>query len=137
LNPDIPDIGISIPAELIRDCLAVDYRDRPSFDYIFERLQAIEFKLILGVSSVKITKYVAAVEYCEWLGSIHNLDDPSKAPAFVNGSLFDERIERLIKFLQALEKSIDALNQNPVGRKKFPRQQMQKKNGIVYGQGTL
>jgi serine/threonine protein kinase len=97
--PDIPDTVVQVTAELIRDCLALDYRDRPSFDDILERLKEMEFQLIAGVHSVRITEFVAAVEYWECLISIDNPDETSKATAFVNAGLFDERIHHLIQFI--------------------------------------
>jgi hypothetical protein len=97
-NPDIPDTVIHVAAELMRDCLAVDYHDRPLFDDILEQLKAIEFKLITGVNPVEITEFVAAVEYWECFVSIHNPDELSKTTAFVNAGIFDERIQHLIKF---------------------------------------
>jgi serine/threonine protein kinase len=95
-RPGIPETVIPVTAELIRDCLAVDYRVRPLFDDILERLKEIEFKLIDGVNSVKITEFVAVVEYWECMGSVLGQDETSKAPAFGNRGLFDERIQRLI-----------------------------------------
>jgi hypothetical protein len=59
---DIPQTVIPVTAELIRDCLALDYRDRPSFTEILQRLIRIDFKLISGVNSVKIDEFVAAIE---------------------------------------------------------------------------
>jgi serine/threonine protein kinase len=94
----IPDTVIPVTARLIRDCLAVGYRDRPSFTEILQRLEMRDFKLIPGVNSAEITEFVAAVEYWEYLGSIHDPDETSKATSFVNAGLFDERIHRLIKF---------------------------------------
>jgi hypothetical protein len=49
---------------------------------------------------VEINEFVAAVDYWESLGSIHDPDETSKATAFVNAGLFDERIPRLIKFFR-------------------------------------
>jgi serine/threonine protein kinase len=97
-RPDIPDTVVPVTKKLIRDCLALDYRDRPSFTEILQRLEAIDFKLMAGVNSVEITELVEAVEYWECLGSIDDPDETSKATAFVNVGLFDERIQRLIKF---------------------------------------
>jgi serine/threonine protein kinase len=59
---DIPDNVIPVTAELIRDCVALDYRDRPSFTEILQRLEVIDFKLIAGVNSVKIASFVTAIE---------------------------------------------------------------------------
>jgi serine/threonine protein kinase len=62
-RPDIPDTVIPVTAKLIRRCLTVDYRDRPSFTEILQRLTRIDFELIAGVNSVKIDEFVAAIEY--------------------------------------------------------------------------
>jgi serine/threonine protein kinase len=59
---NIPDIVSAVAEKLIRDCLVMDYRDRPSFDDILERVSKIEFKLMADVNSVKITEVVAGVE---------------------------------------------------------------------------
>jgi TPR repeat protein len=60
--PNIPDTVIPVTAELIRDCLALNYCDRPSFTEILQRLEMIDFKLMVGVNSVKITSFVTAIE---------------------------------------------------------------------------
>jgi serine/threonine protein kinase len=60
--PDIPNTVIPMTEELIRDCLALDYRHRPSFTDVLQRLEAIEFKLIADVESVKIESFVTAIE---------------------------------------------------------------------------
>jgi serine/threonine-protein kinase len=61
-RPNIPDTIIPVTADLIRDCLALDYRQRPSFTEILQRLELIDFKLIAGVNSVKIESFVIAIE---------------------------------------------------------------------------
>jgi serine/threonine protein kinase len=61
-RPDIPDTVIPVTADLIRDCLALDYRNRPSFTEILQRLELIDFKLIACVNSVKIESFVTAIE---------------------------------------------------------------------------
>jgi hypothetical protein len=58
----IPDTVISVTEELIRDCVAVGYRDRPSFFDNLGRHKTIEFKLITDVHSVKTGGFVAATE---------------------------------------------------------------------------
>jgi TPR repeat protein len=60
--PEISDNVLPATAKLIRDCLAFDYRDRPSFIDILHRLKWIEFKLIAGVNSTKITEFVKTIE---------------------------------------------------------------------------
>jgi serine/threonine protein kinase len=61
-RPSIPD-GISPDVRtLLNDCWAHDPADRLSFDEIFERLEAIDFKLTSDVNSAKIRKFVAGVE---------------------------------------------------------------------------
>jgi serine/threonine protein kinase len=61
-RPPIPDEDISEAAKLIRDCLSINYRLRPSFIEILHRLKAIKFKLIAGVNSEKIAKFVETIE---------------------------------------------------------------------------
>jgi serine/threonine protein kinase len=60
--PDIPDDVNSEAADLIRDCLAVEYRARPSFMSILHRLKTIEFELMAGVNSAKISEFVSTIE---------------------------------------------------------------------------
>jgi serine/threonine protein kinase len=64
-SPGIPYTVIPVTAELIQDCLAADYRNRPSFHDILERLEVIDFKLIAGVNSMKIAAFVAAFDEYE------------------------------------------------------------------------
>jgi serine/threonine protein kinase len=61
-QPDIPDSVIPAAANLIRDCLAVDYRMRPSFIRILRRLKKIQFKLMAGVNSEEIAAFVEKIE---------------------------------------------------------------------------
>jgi serine/threonine protein kinase len=100
---DIPNTVIPITKALIRDCLAMDYRNRPSFDDILERLKEIEFQLIAGVRSVRITEFVKAVEFWEYVYLILGPDETSKGTAFVNAGLFDERIQPLIPSFARIE----------------------------------
>jgi serine/threonine protein kinase len=95
---DIPDNVIPVTAELIRDCLVLDYRDRPSFDDILERLKMIEFKLMADVNSRKITEFVAAVESWECLSSIRGQDATSQATTLADGDVFDELLRCAIQF---------------------------------------
>jgi serine/threonine protein kinase len=62
LRLDIPDTVFPATEELIRDCLALDYRNRPSFTGIVEQFEAMEFKLMEGVKSVKNAAFVAEIE---------------------------------------------------------------------------
>jgi serine/threonine protein kinase len=64
-RPCIPDDTIPEAADLIRDCLAINYRDRPSFIDIVHRLKAVGFKLMPGVNSEKINKFVNKIEATE------------------------------------------------------------------------
>jgi TPR repeat protein len=61
-KPDIPENVIDGAAELIRDCLAVDHRDRPSFIDILHRLKEIQFQLMPGVNSTKVAAFVESIE---------------------------------------------------------------------------
>jgi hypothetical protein len=61
-QPDIPDDINSAAAALIRDCLAVDYRVRPSFINILRRLKKMQFKLMRGVNSAKIAAFVNTID---------------------------------------------------------------------------
>jgi serine/threonine protein kinase len=61
-RPDIPRNVMPATANLIQDCLAIDYRARPSFIDILHRLKAIGFKLMPGVKSEKISDFVNAIE---------------------------------------------------------------------------
>jgi hypothetical protein len=60
--PDIPNTVIPVTDELIRAWLALEYRHRPSFIHFLQRLQAMEFKLMGDVNSVKIALFVTAIE---------------------------------------------------------------------------
>jgi serine/threonine protein kinase len=64
-RPSIPHDTIPEAAQLIRDCLAINYRDRPSFIDILHRLKAVGFKLVPGVNSAKITTFVNTIEEIE------------------------------------------------------------------------
>jgi TPR repeat protein len=64
-KPDIPESVIPEAAELIRDCLAFKYEDRPSFTDILKRLKEIRFKLMTAVNSAKITAFVDSIEKWE------------------------------------------------------------------------
>jgi hypothetical protein len=61
-RPVIPDTVISMMAELIRDCLTLDYRKQPSLIEILQRLEAIDLPLIAGVNSVRIESFVTSIE---------------------------------------------------------------------------
>jgi sterile alpha motif and leucine zipper-containing kinase AZK len=64
-RPDIP-IGVdSSVADLIADCWAEDWHCRPYFKKIVKRLKGMEFKVMPGVQSSKIAKFVAEVEAAE------------------------------------------------------------------------
>jgi hypothetical protein len=63
--PNIPNIVIPVSDELIRDCLALDHRHRPSFTDVLQRLEAIDFKLMVGMNSAKIVSFVRAIEIQE------------------------------------------------------------------------
>jgi serine/threonine protein kinase len=61
-HPDIPDDVNPAAAILIRDCLAIDYRVRPSFIKILRRLKKMQFKLMTGVNSEKTAEFVNTIE---------------------------------------------------------------------------
>jgi serine/threonine protein kinase len=63
-EPKIPDSVLPRTKELICDCLAPDYRERPSFSEILNRLEEMRFKLTAGVNSSKVTAFVK--EITEW-----------------------------------------------------------------------
>jgi serine/threonine protein kinase len=62
---DIPEWVTPETEALIRDCLAVNPKDRPSFIEVFNRLELIRFKLLPDVNSVKIETFVKGIEDCE------------------------------------------------------------------------
>jgi serine/threonine protein kinase len=64
-KPDIPRSVVPEAAELIRDCLAIKYEDRPSFTDILKRLKEVQFKLMPDVNSAKITSFVDTIEQWE------------------------------------------------------------------------
>jgi serine/threonine protein kinase len=66
-QPAIPDFVHPGVRELIRDCLAIDADDRPSFIEIVDRLEALEFKLTANVDSVKIGSFVRKIVAAEGL----------------------------------------------------------------------
>jgi hypothetical protein len=63
--PTIPDNVTSATTDLIQNCLAIDYRAHPSFIEILHRFKAIEFKLMPGVNSEKISEFVNSIENSE------------------------------------------------------------------------
>jgi serine/threonine protein kinase len=63
-RPDIPHWVLPTTANLIRDCWADDYLERPSFDEILDRLEEMRFKLIGRVNSLKLITFVKDIK--EW-----------------------------------------------------------------------
>jgi serine/threonine protein kinase len=59
---DIPDSIFSETAELIRDCLAANYRERLCFNGILDQLEGMRFKLIQRVNSSKVIAFVNEIE---------------------------------------------------------------------------
>jgi hypothetical protein len=57
-RPEIPDYVFPDVAKLITDCWAFDDDDRPTFDQIFGRLDEMQFRLMPGVNSSKVSKFV-------------------------------------------------------------------------------
>jgi serine/threonine protein kinase len=66
-EPDIPEFVLAWTKDLLCDCLAMDYYDRPSFSEILFRLKEMRFKLMRGVSSLKIANFVKITESDEKL----------------------------------------------------------------------
>jgi serine/threonine protein kinase len=69
---DIPETVIPVTVELIQGCLALDYRHRPLFSEILQRLEAIDFKLMAGVNSVEIGAFMTEIEEYELRTQSHN-----------------------------------------------------------------
>jgi serine/threonine protein kinase len=65
--PNVPHNVFPAAAELIRDCLTIDYRDRPSFIDILYRLKAIRFELMAGVNSAKVVAFVEEIEVIDFI----------------------------------------------------------------------
>jgi hypothetical protein len=61
---NIPNSVLPKTAELIQDCLAINYWERPSFTEILDRLEEMQFKLIARVNSSKLTAFVKEIR--EW-----------------------------------------------------------------------
>jgi serine/threonine protein kinase len=66
-RPNIPNSILPETAELIRDCWAIDYSERPSFNDILDRLKEMRFKLLAKVNSSKLIAFVKEIEECEIL----------------------------------------------------------------------
>jgi serine/threonine protein kinase len=64
-KPDIPESLFPETIELISDCLQTEYRRRPSFDDIFDRMEEMNFKLMSGVNSSKVTGFVNKIKSLE------------------------------------------------------------------------
>jgi serine/threonine protein kinase len=63
-RPEIPKWVLPVTAELIRDCLALNHRERLCFRGILDRLEEMRFKLIRRVNSSKLTDFVKEIK--EW-----------------------------------------------------------------------
>jgi serine/threonine protein kinase len=61
-RPDIPESVLSEVQELITDCWENDPDDRPSFEEVFDRLEAMDFKVIAGVNSAKLRRFVEDID---------------------------------------------------------------------------
>jgi serine/threonine protein kinase len=64
---DMPRIPDSVPPparELITDCWADDFDERPTFAAIVDRLRGMEFKVMANVNSAKLAAFVEKIE--EW-----------------------------------------------------------------------
>jgi serine/threonine protein kinase len=67
---DIPKSIFPETAELIRDCLATNYRERLCFNGVLDRLEEMRFKLISRVNSSKLTAFVKEMK--EWESNNHS-----------------------------------------------------------------
>jgi serine/threonine protein kinase len=61
-RPEIPKWVLPKTAELICDCLAENYCERPSFNEILDRLEEMRFKLIPMVNSSKVAAFVKGMK---------------------------------------------------------------------------
>jgi serine/threonine protein kinase len=66
---NIPTSVLPDPAELIRDCLAVNPLERLCFSGILDRLEEMRFKLLRRVNSSKLAAFVEKIE--EWEANNH------------------------------------------------------------------
>jgi hypothetical protein len=59
---EIPLSVLPLTRELSCDCVAFDCCERPSFSEVFERLEAMKFKLIPGVNPAKVKAFVEKIK---------------------------------------------------------------------------
>jgi hypothetical protein len=60
--PEIPEWVESGVQELIMDCWENDANDRPTFEAIFDRLEEMDFKVVAGVNSAKLRRFVDDID---------------------------------------------------------------------------
>jgi hypothetical protein len=70
-KPDIPESLFPETRELISDCLQTQSKRRPSFDEIFDRMEEMNFKLMVGVNSSKVAKFVKEMKSIESVQTDH------------------------------------------------------------------
>jgi serine/threonine protein kinase len=66
---EIPPFVLPLTRKLICDCVALDYLERPSFSEIFDRLEAMKFKLIPGVNPAKVKAFVKDIKTREMMNA--------------------------------------------------------------------
>jgi serine/threonine protein kinase len=59
---NFPDFVLPEAKQLICDCLNTDFQYRPLFEDIFDRLEEMRFKLMRGVNSSKLIKFVKKIK---------------------------------------------------------------------------
>jgi serine/threonine protein kinase len=69
--PRIPDSVLPLAREMITDCWAAEFDDRPTFAVIVDRLREMEFKVMANVNSANLAGFVEKIE--EW--EIRHLDE--------------------------------------------------------------
>jgi hypothetical protein len=72
-RPEIPPSVAPLVAELIEDCWAPDPGERPSFDKILERMEAMDFRLTEGVNPSRVVRFVQEITKWE---TAHGLTGP-------------------------------------------------------------
>jgi hypothetical protein len=60
-RPEIPGSVAPFVAQLIEHCWAPDPGDRPSFDKILKRMEAMDFRLREGVNPSRVARFVQEI----------------------------------------------------------------------------
>jgi serine/threonine protein kinase len=93
-RPQIPDYVLPDAKALIEDCWVTDPKQRLTFGQIVLRLEKIEYKLIAGVNSAKVSAFVKKIE--DWTAEEPEVAVPparwpmSKRPSFSVSALIDQ-----------------------------------------------